>query len=126
MQGIQITAIDAISAYSGPHAIPGIRFRPARQAMGVTAWGMNVIEIDPGCEGYPDHDHKGDDQEEVYVILEGSAVLQAHGEEQVVRAGQMIRVEPGVHRKFVTRDEGVRFLAIGGTPGKAYEVREGM
>lgn len=112
--------IAEIEHYQGEHAIPGIRFRPARQALGVTAWGMNVIELDPGCEGYPEHDHTHDGQEEVYVILEGSAVLISGGTEQVLSAGDMVRLPAETLRRFVTRDKSVRILAIGATPGSVY------
>lgn len=121
MNDIRVKNIDDIEPYSGPYAIEGIRFRPAREALGVTAWGMNVMQLDPGCEGYPEHDHAKDGQEEVYVVLEGSAVVQADGGETAVRKGDFVRVGASVRRKFVTREEGVTLLAIGGTPGKGYE-----
>ncbi len=120
MGEIRVKSIEEIEAYTGPHAIEGIRFRHAREALGVTAWGMNVLELDAGCEDYPEHDHAKDGQEEVYVILKGSAVLLANGEERVLSAGDFVRVPPEVTRKLVTRDQGVTFLALGATPGKAY------
>jgi mannose-6-phosphate isomerase-like protein (cupin superfamily) len=120
MSHITVKSLRAIEPYSGPNAIPGIRFRAVRGALGVSAWGMNVLELDPKCEGYPEHDHEKDGQEEVYLVLEGSAVLVAEGSERNVSEGDFILVPPGVKRKFVTRDEGVKLLALGGTPGKAY------
>jgi uncharacterized cupin superfamily protein len=119
---IAIQNIAQIAHYQGEGAIPGIRFRAARSAMGVTAWGMNVLELDPGCEGYPEHDHAGDQQEELYLVFDGSAALIAEGRERPVVRGDMIRVPPGVKRKFVTGDEGVTLVALGGTPGAAYGV----
>jgi mannose-6-phosphate isomerase-like protein (cupin superfamily) len=109
-----------IEHYQGAHAIPGIRFRPAREAMNVSAWGMNILELDPNCSGYPEHDHTHDGQEEVYLVMEGSVVLVAEGVERVLRQGDLVRVPPTVKRKLLTRQEGVTLLAIGGTPGKAY------
>lgn len=117
---ILVKHVSEIPAYAGEHAIPGIRFRPARQGMEISAWGMNVIEFDPGTEGYPQHDHAHDGQEELYVVLEGSLVMEAGGTERVLRRGDMVRVTPDVTRRFVTRDEGATLLAIGGTPGAAY------
>jgi quercetin dioxygenase-like cupin family protein len=117
---ITLKTIRDIEAYAGPGAIPGIRFRTARQALGVSAWGMNVLEIDPHCSGYPEHDHVGDGQEEVYVVLSGSIVLQAGGAERTLVQGDLVRVPPTVRRKLVTRAEGATLLALGGTPGKPY------
>ncbi len=117
---ILVKHVSDIPAYAGEHAIPGIRFRPARQGMEISAWGMNVIEFDPGTEGYPQHDHAHDGQEELYVVLEGSLVMEAEGTERVLRRGDMVRVTPDVTRRFVTRDEGATLMALGGTPGAAY------
>lgn len=120
MADITVKTIEDIEAYTGPHAIPGIRFRPARQALGVESWGMNVLELDAHCSGYPEHDHANDGQEEVYVVLRGSIILQAAGGEHTLAAGTMVRVAPAVRRKFVTGDEGAILLALGGTPGQPY------
>jgi uncharacterized cupin superfamily protein len=118
--GITVKNIDEIEAYAGPHAIPGIRFRPARDALGVSAWGMSVLELDPHASGYPEHNHGNDGHEEVYLVLRGSIVLLAGGTERVLSQGDFVRVAPGTTRKFVTRDQGATLLALGGTPGKPY------
>ncbi len=125
MTDIQVKTIDEIEAYSGPHAVPGIRFRPAREALGVSAWGMNVLELDPNCAGYPEHDHASDGHEEVYVVLRGAVVLQAGDASTTLGQGDLVRVGPTVRRKFVTEDEGATLLAIGGTPGKPYTASMG-
>src|SRR5262249_21173997 len=67
MIDVLVKKLTEIAPYAGPNAIAGIRFRPAARELGVSAWGMNVIEIDAGCEAYPEHDHVRDGQEEVYV-----------------------------------------------------------
>jgi quercetin dioxygenase-like cupin family protein len=122
---ITVKHLEDIEPYKGANTIPGIRFRPARQALGVSSWGMNVLELDPHCSGYPEHDHAKDGHEEVYVVLRGSIVLQAAGEERALSQGDLVRVAPDVKRKFVTRDEGATLLALGGTPGKAYAASMG-
>ena len=121
MDDVLIKSIHDIAAYEGPHAIDGLRFRPARQALGVSSWGMNVLEFDPGCEGYPEHDHASEGHEEVYVVLRGSVVLQTTHGEQTLTEGQFVRVAPELKRKFITKDQGATLLALGGTPGQAYE-----
>jgi uncharacterized cupin superfamily protein len=117
---IVVRNIKEIAPYAGPHAIPGIRFRGVRQALGVTAWGMNVLELDAHCEGHPEHEHTADGQEEVYFILEGKVTLRAGDKEHVLATGDMVRVAPDVRRKLVTGDCGAVVLAIGATPGKAF------
>jgi len=120
-QTVTVKAIEDIPAYEGEYAIPGICFRHAREPMGVSAWGMNVLELAPNVEGYPEHDHAKDGQEEVYVVLQGAArLVVGDGTEHELAAGMMVRVPPALSRKWVTADSGVTLLALGGTPGKAY------
>ena len=125
MAEIVVHSATDIPFYQGPHEIEGIRFHHARQVLGVTAWGMNVIAIDAGATGYPTHDHRADGQEEVYVVLSGSATLLAGEASHPMKAGDLVRIPPDVQRGFRT-DEGVVLLAIGGTPGAVYTPNPGM
>ena len=95
-------------------------FKLARAEMGVTAFGMAVMDIPAGYGDYPEHDHSEDGQEEVYIALSGSATLHADGEDHLLEPGVFARVGPGVRRKITTGDEPVQILALGGTPGQAY------
>ena len=113
--------IEELGYYQGPHAIAGIKFRYAAKELGVTAWGMNVLEINAKCTDYPEHDHVKDGQEEVYTVLRGTATLLADGKEWPLKLGSFIRVGPGIKRKIIPGPEGVTILAIGNTPGKAYK-----
>jgi quercetin dioxygenase-like cupin family protein len=81
---------------------------------------MSVLELDPHCNGYPEHDHGSEQHEEVYLVLRGSIVLQAAGAEHVLSQGDFVRVAPETRRKFVTREHGATLLALGATPGKPY------
>ena len=125
MDGITVKNIEEIAPYSGPYVIPGIRFRFAREALGVSAWGMSVIEMDANCSGYPKHDHGDDGHEEVYLVLSGSVVLQTSDGEHVFSQGDFVRVAPETVRKFVTRDQAATLLALGGTPGQQYKPSRG-
>ena len=99
-------------------------FKRARAALGVTSFGMQVIDIPPNVSGYPEHDHSEDGMEEVYTVLEGTVILQIAGEEHVLEPGTFARVGPGERRKLITREQGARVLAIGAVPGKVYEPPE--
>ena len=93
-----------------------------RHGLGVEAFGMQVIDMPPNADQYPEHDHADSGQEEVYTVLEGAATLQADGAEHLLVPGMFARVGPGQKRKFVTGGEGARLLAIGGIAGKPYEI----
>lgn len=95
--------------------------RRVRAGLGVTSFGIQVIELPPDFSGYPAHDHSHDDQEEVYLTLGGRATLHVGEEEFELEPGVFARVGPGQQRKLVTGDEGARILCLGGTPGKVYE-----
>jgi quercetin dioxygenase-like cupin family protein len=94
----------------------------ARHGLGVQSFGLQVTDFPPNADQYPEHDHSHDAQEEVYIVVEGAATLQAGGEEHQLTPGTFARVGPGEKRKIVTGAEGARVIAIGGTPGKAYEI----
>lgn len=101
----------------------GLRY--AARSLGVSAWGMNVEKFSAGWDGYPEHDHAGDGQEEVYVPIEGSVTLTAGDQSWELTPGTMARVGPGQTRKIVPGEQGVTMVVIGGTPGKAYEPKHG-
>ena len=99
-------------------------FKLARAELGITSFGMAVMDIPPGYGDYPEHDHSEDGQEEVYMALRGSGEIEIDGERNPLEPGTMVRVSPGTKRKIWPGDDGVRVLAIGAVPGKPYEVPE--
>jgi quercetin dioxygenase-like cupin family protein len=105
-------------------AIFGGGFRRVRAGLGVSSFGLAVLDIPPGFEHYPEHDHTHDGQEEVYVVLEGRATLHVGGEEHELVPGVFARVGADEKRKIVTGDEGARMLALGAVPGGVYEPPE--
>lgn len=115
MPDITIKHIDELSSYKDEG-----QFRYAGKDLGVSAWGMNVLKLPPHWEGYPDHNHTENGQEEVYVVLEGSGTLHADGKTWELQRGKFIRAGHAQKRKIVPGAEGITILAIGGTPGKAY------
>lgn len=121
MTDVTIHPLDELEYYQGEHELPGIRFHYAAKQLGVRAWGMNVLTLEPGATNYPEHDHRGDGQQEVYVVLRGSVSLLAGERRFELEAGSFARVDPEIRRKLVPGLEGATVLAIGATPGKAYE-----
>ena len=98
--------------------------RRVRAGLGVTSFGMQVIELPPNFSLYPEHDHSHDDQEEVYTPLSGKVTLQIGGEDHELEPGMFARVGPAERRKFKAGEEGVRLLCVGGQPGQAYTAPE--
>ena len=96
----------------------------ARAELGVTSFGLQVVRLPPDYTDYPEHDHAGDGQEEVYMALSGSGQIDVEGERIDLTSDMLVRVGPDCKRKIYPGPEGLSMIAIGGVPGKAYEVSE--
>jgi quercetin dioxygenase-like cupin family protein len=99
----------------------GGAFKRARAELGVSSFGMAVIDMPAGYDGYPEHDHAHDGQEEVFLALRGSGELDVEGERHPLDPEHMIRVAAGTKRKVLPGPDGIRLLVIGAAPGKLYE-----
>jgi len=97
-------------------------FVKARAELGVRAFGMQVIQLPPGYEDYPEHDHAETGQEEVFVTLSGSGTMDIEGDRVEMEPQTLIRVGPATKRKVFAGPDGLRMLALGGCPGEAYKV----
>src|SRR5215218_7529624 len=116
MPGYAVKRIDEMEgAYRGA-------LKKARAELGVTSFGLQVIDMPPNADRYPEHDHSADGQEEVYTVLQGAAMLKAGDQEYRLEPGMFARVGPAQRRKLVTESEGARILAVGATAGRAYEI----
>jgi quercetin dioxygenase-like cupin family protein len=109
-EGYTIKSIDQFEEMEGSG---GATWRLARKTLGAEAFGFNVVDIEAGGE-IPAHDHSGDNQEEVFVILEGQGTLVIDGEEHDAQAGTFCRLAPEVNRTIRNdSDATVRALLIG-------------
>jgi mannose-6-phosphate isomerase-like protein (cupin superfamily) len=125
------TRIDAIDEMRG---FDRVGMRRAAAALGVSSFGISIEDLAPGADEYPEHDHSKDGlggemfakrpqqlgQEEVYVVLRGSGTLEADGKSYQLDPDHIVRVGPAVKRKILAGPEGLRLLALGATPGEAY------
>jgi uncharacterized cupin superfamily protein len=91
----------------------GATWRLARKSLDGQAFGFNIVDIAPGGE-LPAHNHAGDNQEEVYAILDGEGTLVIDGEEHLAPAGTFCRYAPEVNRTIRNdSDSPIRCLVIG-------------
>jgi mannose-6-phosphate isomerase-like protein (cupin superfamily) len=133
MADVVHTKVDDIDAIDG--FFEGIKFHKAAASLGVSSFGISIIDLAPGANDYPEHDHSEEGiggqmfakrpqqlgQEEVYAALSGSGTLEADGKQYPIDADHIARVGPDVKRKITPGPEGIRLLAIGATPGEPYE-----
>ncbi len=100
-------------------------FVKARAELGVTSFGMQVINMPPDYGDYPEHDHEKDGQEEVYVALAGGGWIDIEGDRV-----ELVQGPAGARRGRASRARSTRARrdcacsSIGGCPGKAYEIPE--
>jgi mannose-6-phosphate isomerase-like protein (cupin superfamily) len=102
-------------------AVFGGAFKRARAELGVESFGMQVIDMPPNLDQYPEHDHAESGQEEVFVVLRGGGEIEVDGERRTIDPETIVRVGPAAKRKIWPGSEGMRLLALGGTPGAVYE-----
>jgi len=74
--------------------------------------GVSVLECDPGWEGKP-HDHAGDGQEEVYVLVDGEATVTVDGDDIEMTAGDALRISAESERQIHNGDTESRFVLAG-------------
>jgi quercetin dioxygenase-like cupin family protein len=117
-EGYTIKSIDEFEEMEGSG---GATWRLARKTLGAEAFGFNVVDIEAGGQ-IPAHDHSGDNQEEVFIILEGEGKIVTDGEEHDAPAGTFCRLAPEVNRTIKnTSDANVRALLIGVPVDSGYE-----
>lgn len=133
MADVTHTRIDDLDAIEG--YFKGIKFHRAAAGLGVSSFGISITDMAPGADEYPEHDHSEEGiggqmfaqrpqqlgQEEVYIALRGSGTLEADGERYPLDAEHIARVGPSVRRRITPGPDGLRLLALGATPGRAYD-----
>jgi uncharacterized cupin superfamily protein len=86
--------------------------RFAAGALELEKTGVSYQRLNPGKRQAFGHTHS--EQEEVYVVIDGSGRVKV--EDEIVELGRLdaLRVGPGVTRAFEAGDDGLAFVAFGG------------
>jgi mannose-6-phosphate isomerase-like protein (cupin superfamily) len=99
----------------------GYGFRKVRSALGVTAFGVNVVVMPPHYEGFL---HYHDEQDELYFVHQGRARIEVGGEVRELGPGGLVHVESTTPRRFSNTGDGdLIVLVVGGKDG--YVGRDG-
>lgn len=105
----------------------GWGFRKVRKELGVTAFGVNAYWAEQaGDELIEEHDELGSGaggHEELYVVIGGAARFTVAGEEFDAPPGTVVFIrDPAARRSAVATEPNTTALAVGGAPGRPYEV----
>ena len=99
----------------------GYGFRKVRQALGVEAFGVNVIVMPPGYEGFF---HYHDEQDELYFVHAGTARVEIEGEDRLLSTGGLLHVRSTTPRRVSNGGaDDLVMLVVGGKDG--YVPRDG-
>jgi quercetin dioxygenase-like cupin family protein len=100
----------------------GYGFRKVRRALGITAFGANLIVFPPGYEGFH---HWHDEQDELYFVHRGRARVEVGGEVRELGEGGLVHVESKTPRivSNASDSEDLILLVLGGKDG--YVERDG-
>lgn len=123
-RGWESVHLDELDAIPLPE---GLVWRPVRRRLGVLAFGVNAYtSVGPGRQVVEEHDESGSGaggHEELYVVVRGHATFTVGGETIDAPAGTIVFIrDPALRRVAIAEEEGTFVLAVGGEPGRAYEV----
>jgi hypothetical protein len=103
-------------------------WKPVRRDLGISAFGTNAyVAENAGDIVVEPHDElhdagEGDrGQQEIYLVLDGSARFTVDGEEfDVVKGGLVFLENPALQRKAVALEPGTIVFAVGAAPGEVF------
>ena len=90
---------------------PGIEARFARSHIDSEHLGVTHMRYGPGVRAPMAHSHR--EQEEAYIVLNGSGRVRLDDEVHDVRQWDIVRVSPTTIRAFEAGDDGLELLAVG-------------
>ena len=102
---------------------PELEARFARSALGLQKSGVSLFKAGPGFQVPWGHRHR--DQEEVYLVVSGSAIVQFEDEAVELGEWDAVRIPADVARSFQAGPEGAELLAFGaGEQGDAEMIQD--
>jgi hypothetical protein len=98
------------------------RTHNVRGFLGVESFGVNAFEAHEGELLVVPHDElgEGEQNEELYLVVEGRARFTCDGEQVDLAAGEVLYTRPGVRREAVALESPTMLFIVGGRPGQAY------
>jgi cupin domain len=90
--------------------------------LGIESFGANAFEAQEGELLIVPHDElgEGEQQEELYLVVEGRAAFTCDGERVELGPGELLYARPGVKREAVALESPTLLFIVGGRPGEAY------
>jgi mannose-6-phosphate isomerase-like protein (cupin superfamily) len=98
------------------------RTHDVRGFLGVGSFGVNAFEAHEGELLVVPHDElgEGEQQEDLYLVVEGRARFVCDGEQVELGPGELLFAQPAVRREAVALETPTMLFMVGGRPGQAY------
>jgi uncharacterized cupin superfamily protein len=94
------------------------RWQPLNERLGVRAFGVNAVAMEPGDGADMTHDEADCGHQEMYVVVQGRARFRLGDEEVEAGPGDVVSVpDPAQTRNYWAVEPGTRILCVGAAPG---------
>ena len=107
----KLNLVDDVEDMAPSHGLDGIESRFARAPLELEKSGLSLFRMAPGFRLPFGHTHS--EQEEVYVVVHGSAVMKVGDDEVELATWDALRIGPGVPRGMEAGPDGGHVLAFG-------------
>ena len=118
MSGYTVTQLNEIEEISDGRC----PFRPVRHHFGIMSFGINTWTAKAAGDRLINEHDEDEEHEELYLVQSGHATFELDGERVDAPTGTFVFASPGVKRTAFAEEPQTTIVAIGGTPGRAYEV----
>jgi quercetin dioxygenase-like cupin family protein len=83
-----------------------------RDALDCENVGVTIVDCEPGWTN-EEHDHEDEQQEEVYVLVEGEATVTVEDDVIEMEAGDAVRISPDATHQIKNGETDSRFVLVG-------------
>ena len=97
-------------------------WKSVRHHFGIRGFGVNAVTKGAGEVLIPEHDETASGQEELYFVHAGAVRATVDGTEVSLPSGSFLHCGAAVVRQLESTESPTTLLAMGGTPGQAYEL----
>jgi hypothetical protein len=106
-------------------AIPDGRWQQLNERLGIRAFGINAVHLDPDDGSNVEHDESDSGHQEVYVVVTGRAGFRLGDEEVEAGPGDVVAVaDPTETRDYWAIEPDTRIVCLGAAPGMEHPYGE--
>lgn len=100
-----------------------VPWRPVRHHLGIASFGLNAFTAKEAGDRLINEHQEDEGHEELYFVHSGRARFELDGETVDAPEGTFVHAQWQVTRTAFAEEPGTTLVAVGGTPGKAYEAQ---